>query len=98
MADFEKKKILFEEIKKLSRIEMEELYKIIRKQKEEISENSNGMFFDLLTVKEETLDKIKEWISFCNQNRESFEKREKEMRSLQQENPGIYQEGIFSEK
>jgi hypothetical protein len=97
-VDFEKRKMLFEEIKKLSRLEMEELYKIIKKQKEDISENRNGMFFDLLCVKEDTFDKIKDWITFCLRNRESFEQREQEIRELQHENPGIFQQGIFNEK
>ncbi len=97
MADFEKRKLLFDEIKKLSRLELEELYKIVKNQKEDISENRNGMFFDLLTIKEDTFEKIKEWISFCLRNRESFEEREKEIRDLQHENPGIFQQGIFTE-
>lgn len=80
--EFDERKKILEEIKKFNRTEQESLYHILCKQGEDISENKNGMFFDLLNVKEDTINYIKELIKFINANREIFETREKEMNSL----------------
>lgn len=71
-----------EDIRGFNRAEQEELYRIIRRCSEELSENRNGIFFDLMSLKQETVDKIKAWIIFCKNNRSSFESREKELNNL----------------
>ena len=81
-TDFETRKRIFEEVKRFNRTELEELYKLLRRGSEEISENRNGMFFDLLSVKDDTLSKIDELIGFCKENRASFEVREKVLTDL----------------
>lgn len=88
-VDFERRKKLFEEIKRLNRPEQEELYRILRRQLEEISENRSGMFFDILHLKDDTVYRIEEWITFCIKNRSSFEHREHEMNELEKANAGI---------
>ena len=80
--DFETRKRLHEEIKKFNRTEQEELFRILKRENEEVSENRNGIFFDLTVIKESTLNKIKEWITFCKKNTTEFEEREKEMELL----------------
>jgi hypothetical protein len=80
--DFETRKRVFEEVKRFNRTELEELYKVLRRCSEEISENSNGIFFDLLSLKEDTITKIEELIVFCKENRVSFDVREKEITEL----------------
>jgi hypothetical protein len=82
MSHFEMRKRLHEEIKKFNRTEQEELFRILKRENEEVSENRNGIFFDLTVIKESTLNKIKEWIAFCNKNTTEFEEREKEMELL----------------
>jgi len=81
-TDFETRKKIFEEIKRFNRTELEELYKILRKNSEEVSENRNGMFFDLLSVRDDTVKRIEELIVFCIQNRADFEIREKALTEL----------------
>ena len=81
-AEFEQRKKMFEQIKQFNRTEQEELYRILRRNNEEMSENRNGIFFDLMTVKQTTVDKIQEWIDFCEKNRTTFETCEKEMSDL----------------
>jgi hypothetical protein len=81
-TDFETRKIIFEEIKRFNRTELEELYKVLRRSGEEVSENRNGMLFDLLSVKDDTVTKIHELIQFCIENRANFEVREKVMNDL----------------
>ena len=80
--DFETRTTIFEEVKRFNRTELEELYKVLRRAGEEVSENRNGMFFDLLSVKDDTVTKIKELIQFCIENRANFEVREKAMSQL----------------
>jgi dsDNA-specific endonuclease/ATPase MutS2 len=81
-TEFEKRKQIMEDIRGFNRAEQEELYRILRRCSEELSENRNGIFFDLMSLKQETVDNIKEWISFCKNNRTSFESREKELSNL----------------
>ena len=81
-TDFETRKRIFEEVKRFNRTELEELYKVLRRCTEEVSENRNGMFFDLLSLKEDTLAKIDELIVFCKENRANFEVREKVLTEL----------------
>ena len=81
-TDFETRKRIFEEVKRFNRTELEELYKVLRRATEEVSENRNGMFFDLLSLKEDTLAKIDELIVFCKENRANFEVREKVLTEL----------------
>ena len=88
-TDFDQRKQLFEEIKQFSKPEQEELYRILKRENEEISENRNGIFFDLMILKKETIDKIIEWVSFCSKNRSTFESRETEINNLTCTNPGL---------
>lgn len=81
-TDFETRRNIFEEIKRFNRTELEELYKVLRRAGEEVSENRNGMFFDLLSLKDDTIMKIQELIQFCIENRANFEVREKVMSEL----------------
>jgi len=81
-TDFETRKRIFEEIKKFNRTEQEELFRILKRENEEVSENRNGIFFDLTAIKETTLTKIKDWIQFCKTNTSEFEEREKELHLL----------------
>jgi hypothetical protein len=81
-TDFETRKRLYDEIKKFNRTEQEELFRILKRENEDLSENRNGIFFDLTTIKENTLNKIKEWIQFCKKNTSEFEEREKEIHLL----------------
>ena len=89
--DFETRKRVFEEVKRFNRTELEELYKVLRRCSEEISENSNGIFFDLLSLKEDTIVKIEELIVFCKENRVSFAVREKEITEL------VHSDGLTEE-
>jgi hypothetical protein len=87
--DFDIRKQLFEEVKKFNRTEQEELFRILKRADEEMSENRNGIFFDLMSLKVETITKIQDWIKFCAENRSSFEIREKELSDLAGANPGL---------
>ena len=89
--DYEGRKRIFEEIKKFLRTEQEELYRILKRNDEEVSENKNGMFFDIMNLKEETMTNIEEYIQFTTKNRKELAEREQALVQLQTENPGITQ-------
>jgi hypothetical protein len=88
-GDFESRKKLFEEIKQFNRTEQEELYRILKKNGEEVSENRNGIFFDLMSLKPETVANVQEWVEFCRKNNSEFKSREDELIELTKQNPGI---------
>jgi dsDNA-specific endonuclease/ATPase MutS2 len=64
-ATYEERKNIFEHIKLLVKSEQEEIFRIIRKTKDNYTENSNGIFFDLTTISDEAFNQIQEYISFC---------------------------------
>jgi hypothetical protein len=88
-GDFELRKKLFEEIKQFNRTEQEELYRILKKNGEEVSENRNGIFFDLMSLKPETVANVQEWVEFCRKNNSEFKSREDELIEITKQNPGI---------
>jgi hypothetical protein len=88
-GDFESRKKLFEEIKQFNRTEQEELYRILKKNGEEVSENRNGIFFDLMSLKPETVANVQEWVDFCRKNNSEFKSREDELIEITKQNPGI---------
>jgi hypothetical protein len=84
-ADYDTRKQIYDEIKKMNRTEQEELFRILKKCNEEVSENKNGIFFDLMNLQGETIIQIQEWLSFCNRNKVQFEIREKAIQELEKE-------------
>jgi hypothetical protein len=84
-ADYDTRKQIYEEIKKMNRTEQEELFRILKKCNEEVSENKNGIFFDLMNLQQDTIKQIQEWLSFCNKNKVQFEIREKAIQELEKE-------------
>ena len=59
---------LTKKISNLSYNEHCEIYNIIRKDTDRISENNNGIFINLKFIKDKTLEKILEFIKYCKSN------------------------------
>ncbi len=89
---YEERKQLFENIKMLVKPEQEEIFRIIRKTKETYTENSNGIFFDLSIVSNETFQNIKEYIDFCLKTRKEDADRLKELEIIRQQNENYVEE------
>ncbi len=77
--EYEERKVFLEELKKLVIVEQEEIFRILKKNKCEYSENSNGVFFDVSRVSNEVFQEMKSFLSFCQANRKNFEIRDREM-------------------
>ena len=80
------RKVIFDNIKILDKPEQEEIFRIIRKTKENYTENSNGIFFDLSSISDESFELIKEYISFCLRTRQEHETRLKELETIRIQN------------
>jgi hypothetical protein len=77
MDDYERRKELSKDIGALSRPELEELYRILRREGGEFSENSNGIFFDVSALPVHVFEAIWKFINFCKSNAKSLEERSK---------------------
>jgi hypothetical protein len=83
---------MFENIKILDKPEQEEIFRIIRKTKENYTENSNGIFFDLNSISDESFSLIKEYINFCLKTRQEHELRLKELETIRIQNENYVEE------
>jgi hypothetical protein len=77
--EYEERKLFLEELKKLVTVEQEEIFRILKKNKCEYSENSNGVFFDVSRISNDVFWQMKSFLSFCQANRKNFEIRDREM-------------------
>ncbi len=77
--EYDERKLFLEDLKKLVMSEQEEIFRILKKNNCEYSENSNGVFFDVSKVPSTIFAKMKEYLSFCQANRKNFEIRDREM-------------------
>ena len=80
--NYEKRRTLFENLKILVKAEYEEVFRILKRNREDWTENSNGIFFDMAAVKEQTMDQLTEYMSFCLENRRADERRATQMATL----------------
>jgi len=83
-TEYDERKQFLDDIKGLSKPELEELYRIIKKSKAEFSENSNGVFFDLCKLPADVFVEMIQFMKFCHKTRDDFAAREEEERKAQQ--------------
>jgi hypothetical protein len=81
--EYEQRKIFSEEVKLLTKNEMEEIYRILKAAAAEYSENSNGVFFDVSKLPAEIFGELQKFMVFCKKNRDEFTAREEEYRKAQ---------------
>ncbi len=84
-TDYESRKQLLEEIKKLSIDQYKELFRILKRNNVNFTENSNGVFFDLNSVSESTIVDIQQFVSLSQAQRNAEEERTNEMNTLRNE-------------
>lgn len=83
--EYEERKLFLEQLSILSRTEQEEVFRIIRRCNDAYSENKNGIFFNISILKQDTFNKLKEFMSYCIENRNEQDQRMNEMNSIRQE-------------
>jgi hypothetical protein len=79
---YEKRKQLFENLKMLVASEYEEFFRILKRYNEQYTENSNGIFFDVMNLKGETFAEMEKFMEFCMKVRSDESLRLKEMNDL----------------
>lgn len=92
VISYDERKHLFELMKLLVKPEQEEIFRIIRKEKENYTENSNGIFFDLLLISDETYNQIKSYLDFCMKTRQDDAERLKELETIRIQNENYIDE------
>ena len=67
-----KKKYIINKVKKLSKYELLEIYKIIKKNNIKYTENNNGIFLNLNIIPNKIIDQIEKYIIFFETKKESL--------------------------
>ena len=80
--EYEQRKNFLEELKRLTPDQYEDVFRIIKRNDEAYTENSNGIFFDILTLMDETILDMMKYIKFCLENRRQEQNRITEMATL----------------
>ena len=82
---YDDRKLFLEQLNILSRSELEEIFRIIRRCNDVYSENTNGIFFDVSALKKDTFLKLNEFMTYCLQNRNEQARRTNEMNAIRDE-------------
>lgn len=75
--DYEQRKEFCKELNTLSRPELEELYRILRREGGEFSENSNGIFFNVEALPAPIFQALWKFLQFCKSNAKDLDERSK---------------------
>ena len=84
IEDYEKRRIFLNTIKALSKVEQEEIYRIIKDSSAEYSENSNGIFFDVCKLPAHTFERMNQYVEFCKKEQETAKERDEQNRRVHQ--------------
>lgn len=79
---YEDRKRLHENLRHLVKSEHEQIFRILKKYNETYTENSNGIFFDITTISEDTFQDMLKFMEFCLENRRQEQSRIHEMAEL----------------
>ena len=83
--EYEAKKQFLEDLKQLSKTEHEEIFRIIKRNHVDYTENSNGVFFDLQNVNSDIFIQLHKFMELCSTQRANEESRNNELNTLRQE-------------
>jgi hypothetical protein len=78
--DYERRKLFLPRLKILSKIQQEELYRILKDSGAEYSENHNGIFFDICKLPAHVFDRMCQYVEFCKKNLEAERQRDEHNR------------------
>jgi hypothetical protein len=81
----EERKEFHDQLKMLVKSEYEELFRILKMSEESYSENSNGIFFDIMAVSPETFQKMQKYMNFCMETRKNQTERIKQLECITHE-------------
>lgn len=85
MSAYEQRKKFHEDLKHLVKSEYEQIFRILKKYEQQYTENSNGIFFDVMTISEESFKEMVQFMNFCLENRRQESERISELANLTSE-------------
>jgi hypothetical protein len=83
--EYDERKMFIEQLSILMKSEYEHIYRILKNSGESYSENCNGIFFDVVSLKPETFKEMRDYINTCIEIRNSQDERIREMDKLRAE-------------
>ncbi len=83
--EYERRKLFLEELKTLSKEQYEDIFRIIKRNNVEYSENSNGIFFDVLLLSDDVFKQLDQFIELSKVQTQSEEHRTYELDVLRNE-------------
>ena len=84
-SEYDERKSFLDDLKLLTKDEYGEMYRVLKHNQVELSENSNGIFFDMLSLTAETFNEIKAIMELCKSQRKDESARVKTMDNLRVE-------------
>lgn len=84
-AEYDQRKQFLDDLKLLAKEEHEEIYRILRRNNVDCSENSNGIFFDVTKMDNSTFDALEKFMILCKSQRVDESSRTKELETLRDE-------------
>jgi hypothetical protein len=84
-SEYDERKSFLDDLKLLTKDEYGEMYRILKKNNVSLSENSNGVFFDMLTLSDTTFNDIKNFMELCKGQRKDESARVRTMDNLRVE-------------
>jgi hypothetical protein len=81
--EYELRRKFLEDLKILSKTEHENMFKILKEDVNDFSENSNGIFFDVSKIGNTVFVKLQAYMDFCMQVRKEQASRDEDERKAQ---------------
>ena len=85
MPLYDERKQLHDNLKHLVKSEYEQIFRILKKHNQEYTENSNGIFFDINKLSDETFIEMQKFMEFCLETRRQEQNRISELAELSTE-------------
>ena len=63
--EYDSRKKFLSDLKGLSKTESAKMFEIIKRHKMEYSENSNGIFFDIMKLSKEAFEEVQTYMELC---------------------------------
>lgn len=82
VAEYDRRKEWLSSINNLSTSEYIEIVRILKKHSEELSENTNGFFFNVASIKQETFDALQLFLEFTVRNKKELAEHEQFLSTL----------------
>ena len=97
-VNLKKKELLRKKISNLEYNEQCEIFNIIRKDTDKISENTNGIFINLKCLKDETIEKMFNFVDYCEKNKILMDTEEKKIKNEFINNISSNPKNLFNRK